>query len=271
VSREPRAQRFLFNPAQFINDEAVQGMSLEARGAYIALFCAAYDQQEPGVLPADPRNLAFLARCTPEEWSRVTSQVTCAFDTVTRPGKWIQQGMVRSFHMSNSERDNWRKRTQDQRKRERDVTVDKSVSHGTVSVPVSVSVCRESKHTRAPRSVPNGPTNDWSEAFHEHVWNLRPRRGAPGPVAGESKPAALKAWMKLMPKDPAAMSGVMNRILDALEHDRAQYREAGTEASKIPHLSTYLNQERFLDSPNAVDGPSSPERDGVGLFVHTKP
>lgn len=271
MAREPRSQRFLFNPAQFINDEAVLSMSLEARGAYIALFCSAYDQQEPGVLPGDPRNLALLARCTPEEWSRVTSQVTLAFDTVTRPGKWIQQGMIRSFAISNGERSEWRKRQQDKRKRDRDVTGDKGVSHGNVSVSVSVPVSRESKPTRAVRSVPDGRLNEWAGAFEEHVWPKRPRCGAPGPRASESKPAALKAWMKLVPKDPAKMADVMNAILDAIEADIATYRDAGTEASKIPHLSTYLNQQRFLDSANAVDAPSSPERNGVGLFTHTDP
>lgn len=89
-----RAPSFQFYPRDFVSDPAVMAMGLAAVGAYIRLLCAAWVQDEPGVLPADDRVLARLAQATPAEWRRVREEVAQAFDTESRPGLWVQRRMV---------------------------------------------------------------------------------------------------------------------------------------------------------------------------------
>jgi uncharacterized protein YdaU (DUF1376 family) len=88
----------LFDPKRFADDTVVQSFStLTAAGAYVFLLCAAWDQAEPGVLPASDRILAGLARATTAEWELVREDVARAFDTVSRPGFWVQKGLVRTY------------------------------------------------------------------------------------------------------------------------------------------------------------------------------
>jgi len=96
MAREDRPPAFLFEPARFLNDEAVQGMDPSELGAYAALFCACWSQPEVGVLPDDDRILSFLARCSPEEWAAYSPAVRRAFKPGTRDGRpvLIQAGLV---------------------------------------------------------------------------------------------------------------------------------------------------------------------------------
>lgn len=94
MARSPRFQRFLFEPSRLKNDPAFQAMTPEGRGLYATLFCSAWEQPEPGVLLANPATLAPLAFATTEEWERNAASVARAFDTSSRPGFWIQRGLV---------------------------------------------------------------------------------------------------------------------------------------------------------------------------------
>lgn len=89
-----RAPSFQFYPRDFISDPAVMAMKLAERGAYITLICAAWNGDEPGVLPADDAILARLAQASPAEWRRLREGVSRAFDTESRPGSWVQRRMV---------------------------------------------------------------------------------------------------------------------------------------------------------------------------------
>lgn len=94
MSRKTRARSFLFEPARFVNDEAVRMMDPAALGGYASLFCHLWEQPEPGVVPADDRLLASLARMTPDEWRCHATAIARAFDTATRPGCWLQKGLI---------------------------------------------------------------------------------------------------------------------------------------------------------------------------------
>lgn len=96
MTRRARASTFLFEPKRFINDSAVIRMSPPALGAYMLIFCAAWDQEEPGVVPDSDRVLYSMARMSPEEWASVRAEVSLAFDTESRPGWWVQRGLVRT-------------------------------------------------------------------------------------------------------------------------------------------------------------------------------
>lgn len=97
MPRKERARSFLFEPNRYRFDAAVLGMSVEARGAYSILWCAAWDMPEPGIIePATDAVLASLAMVSPECWARVAHEVANAFDT-SQPGRWIQKGLRRTL------------------------------------------------------------------------------------------------------------------------------------------------------------------------------
>lgn len=99
---------------------------------------------------------------------------------------------------------------------------------------------KEPKHLSASADA----RRDWTEFFESNVWPHRPRKGAPGPYASESHKAAAARWSKIEPKTTENA----NRIADALEADVAALRAEGREASRCPHLVTWLNQERWEDA-----------------------
>lgn len=68
------------------------------------------------------------------------------------------------------------------------------------------------------------------------VWSAYPRKVGKG--------AARKAWAKLQPTPALVM-----RILDALVWQRRQPQWLKDNGSFIPHLATWLNQERWDDAP----------------------
>lgn len=70
----------------------------------------------------------------------------------------------------------------------------------------------------------------------ERVWQVYPRKVGKG--------AARKAWAKLQPT-PATVE----QILAALVWQRQQPQWVRDGGTFIPHLSTYLHQERWLDEP----------------------
>jgi len=69
-------------------------MEPAALGGYAALFCQLWEQPDPGVVPDDDRLLSSLSRMDRTEWDRVRPQIARAFDTTSRPGFWLQKGLV---------------------------------------------------------------------------------------------------------------------------------------------------------------------------------
>ena len=70
----------------------------------------------------------------------------------------------------------------------------------------------------------------------ELVWKSYPRRVGKG--------AARKAWAKLQPD-----TALVQQMLDALNWQRHQPQWLKDGGTFIPHLSTWLNQERWSDEP----------------------
>jgi uncharacterized protein YdaU (DUF1376 family) len=100
VARTQRCKTFDFNPSDFLNDPNVVVMDAEQRGVYIALLCSAWEQEIPGILPAEDHALMRLARATPEEWGRTKHAVSRCFDV--SDGRWIQKRMVREYETQNA-------------------------------------------------------------------------------------------------------------------------------------------------------------------------
>ena len=133
----------------------------------------------------------------------------------------------------------------------------RSVTHGNAPSPQTERETETEKKKQHPCRISSdvGPSlkADWSDFFHQHVWPKRPRLGAPGFAAAESRKVALASWERLFrPHDSAdELSARCNLIADALEQDVAAMRSEGREAKKCPHLSTWLNQERWGGSHDA--------------------
>lgn len=119
----------------------------------------------------------------------------------------------------------------------------------SVTVTLGNALCAQSETETENResntlSASADARRDWLEFFESNIWPHRPRKGAPGPYASESHKAAAARWAKIEPKTPENA----NRIADALETDVAAMRAEGREASRCPHLVTWLNQERWEDA-----------------------
>lgn len=73
----------------------------------------------------------------------------------------------------------------------------------------------------------------------ELVWKAYPRKVGKG--------AARKAWAKLQPD-----TATVQKMLDALNWQRTQPQWLKDGGQFIPHLATWLNQERWEDEPVTV-------------------
>lgn len=80
----------------------------------------------------------------------------------------------------------------------------------------------------------NEPINDF-----ERVWQAYPRKTGKG--------AARKRWAKLKPN-----AVTIQKMLDALAWQRYQPQWLKEGGQFIPHLATWLNQERWDDEPMSV-------------------
>ena len=97
MTRTRRANSFLLEPRRYVTDRAIVGMSDAGRGCYSMLFMNGWDQPEVGVYPDDDRVLAQFAMTSPENWAVVRAEVALAFDLNSRPGWWVQKGLVKSL------------------------------------------------------------------------------------------------------------------------------------------------------------------------------
>lgn len=68
-------------------------MTGEEAGAYARLFCRLWDRPEPGVVPDNDDLLAALSQAG-ARWPKLRAAVSKAFDLASRPGFWVQPGLV---------------------------------------------------------------------------------------------------------------------------------------------------------------------------------
>jgi hypothetical protein len=103
----PRSPSIQFYFRQFLGDEEVQMMELDAVGAHILLMCAAGASSSGYRLPTDERKLRALIRNPPDEaWSRIKAQVLGGAWKKSRDGRWWEQaGLYRSFAKQKKFRD----------------------------------------------------------------------------------------------------------------------------------------------------------------------
>lgn len=98
-------------------------------------------------------------------------------------------------------------------------------------------------HRGRKRPEPKKQPDHKPERFAK-LWEYYPKAGR------KSKQAAIRAWDKLKPSDD--LIDQMARALRAQKQSRAWQEGIG-----IPYLSTWLNNARWEDEPDGVDGPEA--------------
>jgi hypothetical protein len=271
MSRRTRARSFLFEPLRFINDEAVRMMEPVALGGYAALFCQLWEQPEPGVVPDDDRLLASLARMAPETWTLARSQIARAFDTTSRPGFWLQSGMIQTaaaqdrFVASQSRagkrsansrwgKENDKLRTTDPQPRVTDslsggygepITPSVLGSRFSENLSPRVASLHGSPSTAVDDHAPNGHSNGNGhltirEWFRTVFWPYYPRKVG-------KRAAYNRIQVLFKTAGPALEDELGNAIMNTLQ-DFKHGEWAAREPGLIPHAATFLNREDFLDA-----------------------
>ena len=235
MPRVDRAQRFLVNPHAWTDDPAVQRMSLEARGAYAALWLSGWDQKEPGVYLNDDRVLSQLARCSPEEWARVRDMVLPAF--VTDRDMLVLPHFRVTYQRQNHHRDTERNRQRRKRQRDRDVTT--LVTRDLLDGSGSGSGTEESKPVVRP-----------SVSLFDEFWDESPKKVG-------KKPAFTK-WKRLV----NGSETLGREIISGLRRLKPTWNP-GYE----PNPLTFLNQERWKDEPK-TNGHAAPSLDDYTNLPH---
>ena len=91
-----RAPGFTFYVKDWLGDDEVMAMDLDAQGLHLRYMCIAWQQQPPCTLPNDDSKLRKWAGNPDEEnWLRIKGQVFSAWEEDN--GRWVQNGLLRQF------------------------------------------------------------------------------------------------------------------------------------------------------------------------------
>jgi uncharacterized protein YdaU (DUF1376 family) len=254
---------------------ATQHMTPEERGGFWTLALQAWQEQQPGVLPADD---ALLARFSGlgDRWAACRDGIGRAF---VRSGRfWILGWMAtegRRQRRVTEGRSKGARATNAKRSRSTSVRppfeAPKSdlVTHGKSTSKVAERALSDTLKGRSPvlgtwflgEDLPPHPTqpvngavsvstearqvldaltmgrDEWEEAFANLLWPEYPRKVA--------RLAALRAWRGVRPYGQETF----NRVFLGLVKWREYWRSQSTPSNMIPHAATWLNQQRWLEEP----------------------
>jgi len=251
MPRASRCRSFNFYPDEFLNDQNVVVMNSEEVGVYVKLIMAAWQQDIPGVLPAQDEALMRLARASLEEWHRCKAAVARCFDT--SDGRWVQKRLRREYEAQSQRFERIR-----------------GVRRGAV---------RQRKWRPVGGIESNGQSNDQSNVnppslLHSFTpssplptlplkTNIRSSAARTVRVRKEEHPA-FPAWYAAYPRRAsrgaarrAYSVAVQKATPEELLAGAARYAKwlasTGTPLDKTKHPATWLNQECWLDEYNAGD------------------
>lgn len=228
---------FQFYPRDWIVD--TRHLTRDQRCRYWDALCDAWVSRSYGVASEDQWRqwLGYTA----EEWP--SERVTYLRLFKVRGDRWTQQRMhsERQSQMRRHERASaGGKLAQESLRNKRlgsTAQIKQELGLKVAYTPASDSASDSAKSkplSRAKRSV----RQDWKDAFNRFWETCQKKVG---------KHAALQAWLKLQPADPAQDEDLFNSICDAMEFDSAKWHEEKRELRYYPYPSTWLNQRRWLD------------------------
>ena len=158
----------------------------------------------------------------------------------TGPGRW--QIVNHAKYRAMRDEDERRRQTREAVARHRESKRKPDVSHGKpqkAHTEAEAEAEADAEHTRPPDGGHAGGSPsangkaEWIEGFEASFWPEYPRKVA--------RKAALKAWVGIKPHSQDRL----NEVCAGLDRWRDYWREHETPADKIPHASTWLNQERW--------------------------
>lgn len=273
MARMPRAKEFLIEPARLTEDNDTIRLSLSEWGAYSRIFLRAWHQPEcPGVIPAVDTVLASMAGCLdPAEWNRIRTVIEPLFDTGSRPGFWIAQGLVETHERQTAfvkvqrakgiasgkaRRARRSNRGSDSVQTAVEPTLEPPSVLGSRFSVKEESTPTHSGHPAPPsdrREVeqlaldPSDPNREETErewvgdrdSGFEELWRDYPNK--------LGKAEALKAWKKLRPRTQAH--------LDVIWQGFEFYKRrvwCDRPPDKIERMSTWINNARYRDGEEAI-------------------
>jgi hypothetical protein len=173
LNAKDRAPAFQFYPRQFVGDEQVMGMDLDAVGAHILLMCYAASSPERCRIPcrndADEYAICMRLRNPSEDtWLRIKSQLLRGAWKVSADGQWWEQdGLRRTVEKQRSFSEEQQKRANKRWSKNDAGIMPQSCRTDAESVP---KVCSSSSISSSIRKEePFDPSFDGSEAFKHSV------------------------------------------------------------------------------------------------------
>lgn len=234
---------FQFYVRDFLTDRAVVLMTAEELGAYIRLLCHAWLSNEPGVLlEHDCESMSGLEIT---RWSMCRAALARAFDTVSRPGYWVQKRLTATF----KEMDRYRKQKQlaglrgaESRWQSHGSAIVSPIANDSSASATASATALESETESKRLSVASLP-----DSFLQ-FWKAYPRK--------QNKAKALLAWKRIKP-DAALLSEILASIGRLSESE--QWR-----GGFIPHPTTFLNGRRWEDE---ITGKSDENRARIEAWL----
>lgn len=226
-----RPPSFQFYPADFVSDPAVMAMTLEARGAYITLLCAAWNQPETGTLPDDDEWLSRTSGAN-GRWPAIRDQVRAAFRQ--GPGVLVQRRMQQ-------ERESQKRRYEQAKSGARKTNEAKRLARiaGRTAVAPSSSSSRESKK-ESKTSCPDGHAKEWLEAYDRDFYPDYPPRGRN--ARRMNKAQGRKVWGTIKPQTQEQF----DKVYAALVRDKAEWASRGSPEF-IPMIDVWLRRKAWED------------------------
>jgi uncharacterized protein YdaU (DUF1376 family) len=268
-----------FDVDDYLQDEAVMGMDADTEGLYIRLLCRSWKSATPGVIPERLFGVMCEEHRITEQYrvlwgdkfreldetmleigpemiadlrlESIKDQMRPAFDTVSRPGFWVQKRMMADFKRLSAIYEAKRRGGEQTRNRKQVARSPEAILEDTSRTPgeeVEVEVEKEveeskSKDLATDVAETGGSLNgkadpedlSWGEIFETWFWGRYPRK--------VGKPAAKKAWNGVRPQTQDTVEA-MNEGLGLWEGFWAK-----KDKEFIPHPATWLNQRRWEDQP----------------------
>lgn len=217
-------------------------------GAYLLLLIAMWRSKETR-LPNDDKLLARYARLTAGQWARIRPVIMPFFKVedghITQSRLTDEANAVRQHSAKQSDKAKARHLKD---KENRSAAAVPEACRNDASLSLSLSLPSEPKGSSGKKNPPNPPeggvvalriASDLDAEF-DRVWSAYPRKVGHG--------QAKRAWIKARRKtDFETIAGPLREFIRVAR---------GTEKDKVPHFSTWLNGERWLDDQtHARNGP----------------
>jgi len=219
---------FQFYAKDWNSSPTIKSMTLAERGVFITLLSTSWDSQEPGTLPADWRVCSKLASIRTQILRKFASKYTQLW--VEIDGKFVNEKLrnqwIKTVQFNEMASDRGKSGASARWKRHDARSIDQALlKHSSASASAVLSFKKKEPKKRSEGS------DEHKEKFYD-LWGKYRR--------GNAKQEAFKSFCKI-----DLSNGTFGLIMYSVE--KYNETEQWQDPSKIPYLSTFLNQKRYLD------------------------